>query len=60
MTEGAAASRVPTTGATLRRLRADPAEWRRRGLTPPDAITAMVEERLGSPLDPSYADFFRM
>lgn len=53
--------------AALRRqdlvqLRQDPREWRRRGLTPPAALDAMVRERvLGDgalPLDPSYADFF--
>ncbi|WP_175470107.1 hypothetical protein [Curtobacterium sp. MCBA15_001] len=49
----------------LHQLRSNPMEWRRRGLTPPDVIQAMVEQRLAepghSPLvgDPSYADFFR-
>ncbi|MBT2502701.1 hypothetical protein [Curtobacterium sp. ISL-83] len=49
---------------TLMQLRSDPAEWLRRGLTPPDVIQAMVEERLAIPGlaqpvgDPSYADFF--
>jgi hypothetical protein len=47
---------------TLETLRLDPTEWRRRGLTPPDAIAAMVEERLNAGhagVDPSYADFFQ-
>ncbi|ROP65066.1 hypothetical protein EDF24_1126 [Curtobacterium sp. PhB130] len=50
---------------TLTQLRQNPAEWRRRGLTPPDVIQAMVERRLAEPGhhapvgDPSYADFFR-
>jgi hypothetical protein len=44
--------------ATLKQLRENPVEWRRRGLTPPSVIEAMVAERLGSPVDPSYADFF--
>ncbi|MFZ7086718.1 hypothetical protein [Curtobacterium sp. RRHDQ10] len=46
-------------------LRRSASEWRRRGLTPPDAIAAMVAERVGgmahAPLttgDPAYADFF--
>lgn len=46
-------------------LRRSASEWRRRGLTPPDAIAAMVAERVGAsaggPLgsgDPVYADFF--
>jgi hypothetical protein len=49
----------------ITQLRANPLEWRRRGLTPPDAIQAMVEERLREPGhspvvgDPAYADFFR-
>jgi hypothetical protein len=49
----------------LVQLRQNPMEWRRRGLTPPDVIRAMVEERLAEPghtqsfTDPSYADFFR-
>jgi hypothetical protein len=46
----------------LVRLRQDPREWRRRGLTPPAALDAMVRERVlgdgGLPVDPSYADFF--
>jgi len=54
------------TQSTLMQLRANPVEWRRRGLTPPDAIQAMVEERLAQPGhaqlvgDPSYQDFFRV
>ncbi|MEV7932692.1 hypothetical protein [Curtobacterium sp. ER1/6] len=53
------------TQSTLMQLRANPMEWRRRGLTPPDALQAMVEERLAQPGhspivgDPSYQDFFR-
>jgi hypothetical protein len=45
---------------TLASLRKNPMEWRRRGLTPPDALRAMVEERIhdGGKADPSYADFF--
>lgn len=49
----------------LEALRRSSAEWRRRGLTPPDAIAAMVAERVagsadGSSVggDPAYADFF--
>lgn len=38
----------------------DPAEWQPRGLTPPDEIAAIVQERLATlPVaDPTYADFF--
>lgn len=46
---------------TLAQLRQNPMEWRRRGLTPPDALQQMVETRLAQgmhPADPSYADFF--
>ena len=49
----------------LMQLRQDPLEWRRRGLTQPDVIRAMIEERLAQPGhnqpvgDPSYADFFQ-
>jgi hypothetical protein len=51
---------------SLAQLRQNPMEWRRRGLTPPDVIRAMVEERLSEPGhtqpvgDPSYSDFFRI
>lgn len=50
---------------TLATLRQNPIEWRRRGLTPPDALAAMVEARVSGttklrrPVDPSYADFFQ-
>ncbi|MCA5922292.1 MULTISPECIES: hypothetical protein [Curtobacterium] len=50
---------------TLKQLRSNPVEWRRRGLTPPDVIQAMIEQRLAEPGhsqpvgDPSYQDFFR-
>jgi hypothetical protein len=50
---------------TLNALRQNPTEWRRRGLTPPDALAEMVEARVSGtsrmrrPLDPSYADFFQ-
>lgn len=38
----------------------DPEQWRRRGLTPPDDLDAIVHARLGwLPIDdPTYADFF--
>lgn len=45
-------------------LRQHPVEWRRRGLTPPGEIEAMVAARIGEPAlarvpsDPSYSDFF--
>lgn len=50
----------------LQTLRRSAAEWRRRGLTPPDAIEAMVTARInsgpfphaGGDQDPAYADFF--
>ena len=50
----------------LATLRQSPEEWRRRGLTPPDAIASMVSDRvkggglrlLPQVADPSYADFF--
>jgi hypothetical protein len=54
-----------TNARTIAQLRQNPIEWRRRGLTPPDVIQAMVQERLAEPGlnqpvgDPSYADFFR-
>ncbi len=40
--------------------RGDPGQWRRRGLTPPAELAAMVEARLGwLPIDdPTSADFF--
>ncbi|WP_181436771.1 MULTISPECIES: hypothetical protein [unclassified Curtobacterium] len=50
---------------TLNQLRSNPVEWHRRGLTPPDVIQAMIEQRLAEPGhsqpvgDPSYQDFFR-
>ncbi|ROP74018.1 hypothetical protein [Curtobacterium sp. PhB115] len=50
--------------AALDRLRQHPVEWRRRGLTPPHELAAMVAARLEEPTaahipaDPSYADFF--
>jgi len=48
---------------TLEMLRAHPTEWRRRGLTPPAELDAMVAARVATtgshlPVDPSYADFF--
>lgn len=45
---------------TLAQLRRNPAEWRRRGLTPPADIEAMVRSRIdhGVPAEPTYADFF--
>ncbi|WP_175477448.1 hypothetical protein [Curtobacterium sp. MCBA15_008] len=49
---------------TLEMLRAHPTEWRRRGLTPPAELDAMVAARVANtpgsrlPVDPSYADFF--
>lgn len=48
--------------STLAALRDDPAEWYRRGLTPPHVIAAFVDERLHADStavgEPSYADFF--
>jgi hypothetical protein len=54
------------TQNSLVQLRQNPMEWRRRGLTPPDVIQSMIEQRLAEPGhnqpvgDPSYADFFRI
>ncbi|MCJ1714746.1 hypothetical protein ACLBWP_06650 [Microbacterium sp. M1A1_1b] len=44
----------------LDQLRRDPAEWRRRGLTPPADLEAIVRSRVGHgvPAEPTYADFF--
>ena len=44
-------------------LRAQPLEWRRRGLTTPTELEALITRRLsgvvrGVPADPTYADFF--
>ena len=47
-------------------LRTRPTEWRRRGLTPPDELTAIVAARVANTGaghvraagEPSYADFF--
>jgi len=44
-------------------LRRDPLEWRRRGLTPPAALDALVHARVhGRPVadaaELAYADFF--
>ncbi|MDP4332664.1 hypothetical protein Q7F20_04730 [Curtobacterium sp. A7_M15] len=38
-------------------LRADPDQWRRRGLRSPREIAVLVAER-SLPDDPSYGDFF--
>lgn len=44
----------------LEELRRDPAEWRRRGLTPPADLAEIVRSRVGhgTVADPTYADFF--
>lgn len=48
----------------LAALRQHPTEWRRRGLTPPDELAAIVAARLHEPMtqtygrEPAYADFF--
>jgi len=48
----------------LASLRQHPTEWRRRGLTPPDELAAIVAARLHEPMtqtygrEPAYADFF--
>lgn len=45
-------------------LRRHPGEWRRRGLTPPSELDALVAarvagyERSAAPAEPAYADFF--
>jgi len=45
-------------------LRRHPVEWRRRGLTPPSELDALVAarvagyERSAAPAEPAYADFF--
>lgn len=39
--------------------RADPAQWRRHGLTPPEDLAAIVTSRLWEPGEPRYSDFFR-
>ncbi len=45
-------------------LRPQPTEWRRRGLTPPAELDAIIASRLAGtprtyvPAEPSYADFF--
>ena len=39
--------------------RADPAQWRRHGLTPPEDLAAIVTSRLSDPGEPRYSDFFR-
>ncbi|WIE83220.1 hypothetical protein [Curtobacterium sp. MCPF17_021] len=49
--------------AVLDVLRSEPVEWRRRGLTPPAELDAIIARRLagavrGVPADPTYADFF--
>ncbi|MCT9619986.1 MULTISPECIES: hypothetical protein [unclassified Curtobacterium] len=43
--------------AVLHVLRADPDQWRRRGLRSPREIAVLVAER-SLPDDPSYRDFF--
>lgn len=57
-----------TRSERLRRLRACPSEWHRRGLLSPDEISRMVARRLlpqsvdhdedDAAGDPTYADFF--
>ncbi|MBT1680366.1 hypothetical protein [Curtobacterium aurantiacum] len=58
-----AASRHVPGDPFLELLRDRPGEWRRRGMTPPSELDAIVERRLagvvrGVPTDPTYADFF--
>lgn len=38
----------------------DPEQWRRRGLTPPEELDALVRVRVGwlPVAEPTYADFF--
>lgn len=36
-------------GSILARLRQDPSEWRRHGLTPPDELARIVAEHLNTP-----------
>jgi hypothetical protein len=43
----------------IRAARADPAQWRRHGLTAPEDLAAMVTARLWGPTGPRYSDFFR-
>lgn len=48
---------------SLAELRQYPREWRRRGLTPPAALDAIVTARLNDTVGlaapkPTYADFF--
>lgn len=38
-----------TRASILTRLRQDPSEWRRRGLTPPDVLARIVAEHLNAP-----------
>jgi hypothetical protein len=52
-----------TADGLLTILRTRPAEWRRRGMTPPAELEAIVAARVGDSYgrvltDPSYADFF--
>ncbi len=49
---------MPWTPRTA--LHRDPEQWRRRGLTPPSELEALVRARLGwmAAADPTYADFF--
>lgn len=47
---------MPWTPRTA--LHRDPDQWRRRGLTPPDELAAVVAARLVGTSDPTYADFF--
>ncbi|PZF34266.1 MULTISPECIES: hypothetical protein [unclassified Curtobacterium] len=53
----------PSDDDAMDELRAQPFEWRRRGLMPPIELEALIARRLsgvvrGVPADPTYADFF--
>lgn len=54
-----------TAARSIEELRKIPAQWRRRGLTPPHELAAIVHRRTiatfttPSYREPVYADFFR-
>ncbi len=52
--------RIHRRGRSFEAARRDSAEWRRRGLTPPEELAALVSARLHDlPAAPTYGDFFQ-
>ncbi len=58
-------TRPVTAARSIEELRRIPAQWRRRGLTPPHELAAIIHRRTTATFtipayrEPVYADFFR-